>query len=131
MDTLKYMLWIEPTRWGELFLGSLKIMAGITLLWYLWEPPATSAALSVNQASLIGLMLLVLGLAQWTVVWGDWRWPRFIVSCVATGGWIILIGATWIATGTARPILIYIPFLLFNVLVALRVAPTRKQAKVE
>lgn len=125
MDRLKYLLWVEPTRWGELVLGLIKLFLGLTLLWYLWDPPKTSASLTVEQAALIGGAITALALTQIVAVFAESRWPRFFVCCIATGMWIYFMGSQWIAVGSMRPILIYIPILAFNVIVAGRIMQRR------
>lgn len=122
LRTIKYILFSEPTRWAELLLGMVKIMLGLSLLWYLWDPPLTSIALKVGQAAIIGGLIMALGIAQLIAVLVEWKLPRFIVSCLATGMWIFFMGSQWLAVGSLRPILVYFPLLFFNVIVAIRIA---------
>lgn len=129
MNQLKYILFEEPTRWAELLLGMIKIMLGLSLLWYLWEPPATSAALEQGQAGMIGAGIILLGLAQLLAVWLEWKWPRFYVACLATGMWIFFLGSQWLAVGSLRSILIYIPLLIFNIVVVLRIGRIRSKVR--
>lgn len=129
MEQFKYILFIEPTRWAELLLAGIKIMLGLSLLWYLWEPPRTTAALERSQAALIGAVIMLLGMAQLVAVWREWKWPRFIVTCFATGMWIFFLGSQWLAVGSMRSILIYIPLLMFNIVVALRIGRIRPRAQ--
>lgn len=125
MDRLKYLLQIEPTRWAELLLGLFKLMLGLNLVAYLWDPPKTTSAIDLSLALLIGAALLLLGAGQIGAVFMESRTPRFIICCLATGMWIFFMGSQWLATGSLRTILIYIPLLIVNLVVVRRIVRSR------
>jgi hypothetical protein len=125
MDKVKYLLFVEPTRWAELLLGLIKFCLGFNLMAYLWDPPKTSSAIDIPLAFLIGSVILTLGVSQIVLVMVESRWPRFIVCCLATGMWISFMGLQFLASGSLRTILIYIPLLIFNIIVALRISRGR------
>lgn len=122
MHKLKYILLVAPTLWAEVLLGMIKIMLGLNLVAYLWDPPQSEAAIKQPTAFWLGAAIMLLGTSQIMTVMKEWIRPRFIITCAATGMWIYFMGSQWLAAGSIRPILIYIPILMFNVIVAVRIA---------
>lgn len=125
MDRIRYLLFTEATSWGELLLGLVKFCLGFNLIAYLWDPPKSSAVINLPLAVAIGVCILLLGITQIALVVMGSKWPRFAVCCMATGMWIYFMGSQFLASDSLRTILIYMPLLMFNVIVAMRIARGR------
>lgn len=120
-EELRQIMSLSSIRSAEFLLAIIKVALGIEVIASALgphRPPMLNAAVAIA----IGAAFLAIASLQILGVLKGWARFRQAASLMATFLWLYFVGLVWFTAGTPQNVLVYIPLLVFNIMLFMRLS---------